>query len=107
MADPVIELSGVWKIFGPAEQAALADARAGASKADILARHVNRRVEPTAGDVRVLGQDVRALSPVALWQLRAERIGMVFQNMALMPHRTVEDHVAYLSLLLNAFSDPL
>ena len=39
MADPVIELSGVWKIFGPAEQAALAEARAGASKADILARH--------------------------------------------------------------------
>ena len=130
MADPVIEMSGVWKIFGPAEQAALADARAGASKADILARHkcvvgiadasisvmpgeifcimglsgsgkstlvrhVNRLVEPSAGNIRVLGQDVRALSPVALRQLRAERIGMVFQHMALMPHRTVEDNVAY------------
>ena len=39
MADPVIEMSGVWKIFGQAEQAALADAKAGASKANILARH--------------------------------------------------------------------
>ena len=39
MADPVIEMSGVWKIFGPAEQAALADAKAGASKAEILSRH--------------------------------------------------------------------
>ncbi len=130
MADPVIEMSGVWKIFGDAERAALADAKAGASKADILARHkcvvgiadasisvmqgeifcimglsgsgkstlvrhVNRLVEPTAGEIRVLGQDVRALSPTALRQLRAERIGMVFQHMALMPHRTVEDNVAY------------
>ena len=130
MADPVIEMSGVWKIFGPAEQAALADAKAGASKADILARHkcvvgiadasisvmpgeifcimglsgsgkstllrhVNRLIEPTAGGIRVLGQDVRALSPKALRQLRAERIGMVFQHMALLPHRSVEDNVAY------------
>ena len=130
MADPVIEMSGVWKIFGATEQAALADARAGASKADILqrhkcvvgiadasisvkqgeifcimglsgsgkstlVRHVNRLVEPTAGDIRVLGQDVRALSPTALRKLRAERIGMVFQHMALMPHRSVEDNVAY------------
>ena len=130
MADPVIELSGVWKIFGTAEQAALADARAGASKADILqlhkcvvgiadasisvmqgeifcimglsgsgkstlVRHVNRLIEPSAGGIRVLGQDVRALSPKALRQLRAERIGMVFQHMALMPHRSVEDNVAY------------
>lgn len=39
MAESVIELSGVWKIFGAAEKAALADARAAASKADILARH--------------------------------------------------------------------
>ena len=27
--------------------------------------------------------------------LRAERIGLVFQNMALMPRRTVRDHVAH------------
>ncbi|AWZ20261.1 glycine betaine/proline ABC transporter, ATP-binding protein [Roseovarius sp. TM1035] len=130
MADPVIELSGVWKIFGTAEQAALADAKAGATKAEVLAkhncvvgiadasifvmpgeifvimglsgsgkstlvRHVNRVIEPTSGDIRVLGQDVRALSPAALRALRAERIGMVFQHMALMPHRSVQDNVAY------------
>jgi glycine betaine/proline transport system ATP-binding protein len=130
MTDPVIALSAVWKIFGPAEAAALADARAGATKAEILARHrcvvgiadasiavmpgeifvimglsgsgkstllrhVNRLIEPTAGDIRVLGQDVRALSPAALRALRAERIGMVFQHMALLPHRSVQDNVAY------------
>ena len=127
---PAIEMAGVWKIFGTQSEAALADAKAGASKADILARHrcvvgiadasisvrsgeifcimglsgsgkstlvrhVNRLIEPTAGTIRVLGQDVRALSPAALRALRAERIGMVFQHMALLPHRSVQDNVAY------------
>jgi glycine betaine/proline transport system ATP-binding protein len=130
MGQPVIEMSGVWKIFGPAEAAALADARAGASKTEVLERHrcvvgiadasisvqpgeifcimglsgsgkstllrhVNRLIEPSAGEIRVLGQDVRALSPAALRALRAERIGMVFQHMALMPHRSVQENVAY------------
>ena len=31
----------------------------------------------------------------ALRKLRAEKIGMVFQSMALMPHRTVRDNVAF------------
>ncbi len=130
MADPVIEMSGVWKIFGAAEAAALEDARAGATKTEVLekhqcvvgiadasisvlpgeifcimglsgsgkstlVRHVNRLIEPTTGDIRVLGQDVRALSPGALRALRAERIGMVFQHMALMPHRSVQENVGY------------
>ncbi len=30
-----------------------------------------------------------------LRQLRAESIGMVFQNMALLPHRTVRDNVGF------------
>lgn len=130
MDDPAIEMSGVWKIFGQQSAAALTDAKAGASKSEILTRyrcvvgiadasisvqrgeifcimglsgsgkstlvrHVNRLIEPTAGTIRVLGQDVRALSPAALRALRAERIGMVFQHMALLPHRSVQDNVAY------------
>ena len=39
MDDPAIEMAGVWKIFGAQSEVALADAKAGASKADILARH--------------------------------------------------------------------
>ena len=65
----------------------------GSGKSTLL-RQVNRLIEPTAGSTRVLGQDVRALSPKALRQLRAEQIGMVFQDMALVPHRPVEDNVA-------------
>lgn len=130
MDDPAIEMSGVWKIFGPQSAAALIAAQAGASKTEILTRyccvvgisdasisvqrgeifcimglsgsgkstlvrHVNRLIEPSAGTIRVLGQDVRALSAPALRALRAERIGMVFQHMALLPHRSVQDNVAY------------
>ena len=60
-----------------------------------LVRHVNRLIEPTAGRIEVLGRDLGALSPAALREVRARHIGMVFQHMALMPHRSVRDNVAY------------
>ncbi len=60
-----------------------------------LVRHVNRLIEPTAGAIELLGQDVGSMSPRQLRQVRAETIGMVFQHMALMPHRSVRDNVAY------------
>ena len=37
--EAVVELRGVWKVFGEHTAAALAEARAGASKADLLSRH--------------------------------------------------------------------
>lgn len=60
-----------------------------------LVRHVNRLIEPTSGTVEILGQNVSNLSVRDLRKLRATRIGMVFQHMALMPHRSVRDNVAY------------
>ena len=60
-----------------------------------LVRHVNRLIDPTAGKIEILGHDVSAVSDSALRRIRAEQIGMVFQHMALMPHRTVRDNVAY------------
>ncbi len=60
-----------------------------------LVRHVNRLIEPTAGTITVLGQDVGAMGPNELRQMRATHIGMVFQHMALMPHRSVRENVAY------------
>ena len=59
-----------------------------------LIRHVNRLIDPSAGEVLVEGVDVNSLVPEALRELRSNRIGMVFQNMALLPHRTVRDNVA-------------
>lgn len=60
-----------------------------------LVRHVNRLIEPTSGRIEILGQDISSLSGAELRRIRAEKIGMVFQHMALMPHRTVRDNVAY------------
>jgi len=60
-----------------------------------MVRHLNRLIEPTAGSINVLGRDVMALPEEDLRKLRAAHIGMVFQHMALFPHRTVRDNVAF------------
>jgi len=60
-----------------------------------MVRHLNRLLEPTAGSIKVLGRDVMSLNPNDLRELRAAHIGMVFQHMALFPHRTVRDNVAF------------
>ena len=60
-----------------------------------LVRHVNRLIEPTEGTIEVLGRDVGSLSNTELREMRALQMGMVFQHMALMPHRSVRDNVAY------------
>jgi len=59
-----------------------------------LVRHINRLLEPTAGSIVVNGADVMALSPPDLRRYRNEHIAMVFQNFALMPHRSVLDNIA-------------
>ena len=60
-----------------------------------LIRHINRLVEPTQGEIFIEGQNVNVLSARDLRALRAQKIGMVFQNVALMPHRTVIDNVGF------------
>ncbi len=127
---PVIEVSGVWKIFGKNAGAALdAIHKEGLGKAEVLerydavvgvadvsldvykgeifcvmglsgsgkstlVRHFNRLLEPTAGKIVIEGTDVMALEPRELRHFRNRKIGMVFQNFALMPHRSVLDNVA-------------
>ncbi|MCV2887249.1 quaternary amine ABC transporter ATP-binding protein [Ruegeria aquimaris] len=59
-----------------------------------LVRHFNRLLEPTAGKIEIEGTDVMALGPGELQRFRNQKIGMVFQNFALMPHRSVLDNVA-------------
>lgn len=58
-----------------------------------LVRHVNRLIDPTAGEVLVEGVVVNTLAPEVLRELHSRKIGMVFQNMALLPHRSVRDNV--------------
>jgi len=59
-----------------------------------LVRHFNRLLEPTAGKIEIHGTDVMALDTQRLMEFRNRQIGMVFQNFALLPHRSVLDNVA-------------
>jgi len=59
-----------------------------------LVRHFNRLLEPTAGKIEIHGTDVMALESKELMEFRNRKIGMVFQNFALLPHRSVLDNVA-------------
>ena len=60
-----------------------------------LVRLVNRLIKPTEGRVEVLGRDIGGLTEPELRALRASRLGMVFQHIALLPHRSVRENVAY------------
>jgi glycine betaine/proline transport system ATP-binding protein len=59
-----------------------------------LVRHINRLLEPTLGKILIDGQDVMSLNKNELQEFRNKKIGMVFQNFALMPHRSVIDNIA-------------
>jgi len=60
-----------------------------------LVRCVNRLIEPTAGKVVIDGVDVTKLPHDKLLEFRREKFGMVFQNFALFPHKTVVDNAAF------------
>ncbi|MBT6415723.1 quaternary amine ABC transporter ATP-binding protein, partial [Candidatus Puniceispirillum sp.] len=59
-----------------------------------LVRHINRLLEPTSGKVIVDNVDVRQLGPADLQRFRNQKIGMVFQNFGLLPHRSVLANIA-------------
>lgn len=60
-----------------------------------LVRCINRLIEPTAGAVRVDGEDVVTMDRERLLHIRRHKIAMVFQGFGLFPHRTVLDNVGY------------
>ena len=60
-----------------------------------LVRCLSRLVEPSAGEVRFEGRDLRQVSDRELIEIRRHRMGMVFQNFALLPHLSVLRNVAF------------
>jgi len=85
-------LSEVSLAVGKGEAVALIGAN-GAGKSTLL-RSCLRLVEPDAGEIRMLGEDVRALKPAALRRLRA-RVGFVFQRHNLVPRLPVLSNVLH------------
>ncbi len=57
-----------------------------------LIRHLNRLIDPTSGQVEVDGEDVVGYGEEELRELRRQSMSMVFQNFALLPHRTVAEN---------------
>ena len=60
-----------------------------------LIRHINRLIDPTAGDILVNGLNVMNCNPKELIDFRRHSISMVFQRFGLFPHKTVMQNVGY------------
>ena len=60
-----------------------------------LIRHLNRLIDPTAGQILFDGENILDLSMPALRELRRRRVSMVFQGFGLLPHVNVIDNVAF------------
>ncbi|MDS0199778.1 glycine betaine/L-proline ABC transporter ATP-binding protein [Microbacterium imperiale] len=60
-----------------------------------LIRMLNGLHDATAGSITVKGDSITDVAPARLRTIRRERIAMVFQHFALLPHRTVAANVAY------------
>ncbi len=57
-----------------------------------LIRHLNRLIEPSAGEILIDGEDVMKLGTASLRALRQKKMSMVFQKFALLPHKTVQQN---------------
>ena len=60
-----------------------------------LIRHINRLIDPTAGEVIVDGNNVMSFDPKGLIDFRRHTMSMVFQRFGLFPHKTVMQNVGY------------
>src|SRR5262245_45599989 len=66
----------------------------GSGKSTLL-RCLSRLIEPTAGEVLFEGGDLLKAGEREMIEIRRHKMGMVFQNFALLPHLSVLDNVAF------------
>ncbi len=66
----------------------------GSGKSTLL-RCISRLTEATAGRIYIDGEDLLAMKNKKLIELRRNKMGMVFQSFALLPHKTVLENIAF------------
>ena len=66
----------------------------GSGKSTLL-RCISRLTDTTAGKIFIDGQDLIALNSKELIEVRRNKMGMVFQSFALLPHKTVLENIAF------------
>ena len=66
----------------------------GSGKSTLL-RCISRLTEATSGKIYIDGQDLLSLKNKELIELRRNKMGMVFQSFALLPHKTVLENIAF------------
>ena len=60
-----------------------------------LVRLLNRLIDPTSGHILLDGEDIVRMTKEQLREVRRKKIGMVFQNFALFPHKTILSNTEY------------
>lgn len=60
-----------------------------------LIRLLNGLGDTTDGSIKIFGDEIVGMSAAELRDIRRERMSMVFQHFALLPHRSVLDNAAY------------
>ncbi|MFH5836956.1 glycine betaine/L-proline ABC transporter ATP-binding protein [Proteiniclasticum sp. C24MP] len=60
-----------------------------------LIRLVNRLIEPSNGTILIDGEDISKMDKKQLMETRRKKLGMVFQNFGLFPHRTIQENTGY------------
>ena len=66
----------------------------GCGKSTLL-RCLNRLINPTVGNIIINGNDIVMMDDDEIREFRRKQAGMIFQNFALLPHKTVLDNVAF------------